>query len=474
MNKVVSAVIDSLLSTSTQADARASLGLGSLSTQSGIFSGTHSGTSSGTNTGDQTNIAGNAGTVSSIGNLTGVITSSNRATSIANNALSIAKTNGLQAALDGKQIIAVSRATYEGRPIYPAEIYIDDFPMIGGGSAILTFSGIQYDRPVYSSGSYDVYWDGSGNWVIYDHSYPEISWYSGEDVPVPQQVTSWSPGPASTGAPVVTASANITPAAISIGELIRYGDSAPFDWYISIGVGIDTSWELIVNPDSVNKAIQVDPYSSLSSLGAGGIGQGLITAGSEFDARTILGSGSTGDQLFTSIAQSDARSILESGTIGDQLFIAETLDETRSVLGVISRVTTSNIFASSTTPVAIPELAFPVEANKTYKIDIGFVIQSSATPGYQVTMTYPTNSRTGEGHALSIHGANVKGMNLGATSVAINRDTAGNPNGTIGVTGHIYLRPTSSGNVTFTTSHQSAGGGSTGLVSGSGIFATKL
>lgn len=47
------------------------------------FSGTHSGTSSGTNTGDQTNISGNAATVTTNANLTGPITSVGNATSIA-------------------------------------------------------------------------------------------------------------------------------------------------------------------------------------------------------------------------------------------------------------------------------------------------------------------------------------------------------------------------------------------------------
>jgi len=59
--------------------ARTNLGLGSLATQSGTFSGT----SSGTNTGDQTNITGNAATVTTNANLTGPITSVGNATSIA-------------------------------------------------------------------------------------------------------------------------------------------------------------------------------------------------------------------------------------------------------------------------------------------------------------------------------------------------------------------------------------------------------
>ncbi len=58
---------------------RATLGLGSLATQSGTFSGT----SSGVNTGDQINIPGNAATVTTNANLTGPITSVGNATTIA-------------------------------------------------------------------------------------------------------------------------------------------------------------------------------------------------------------------------------------------------------------------------------------------------------------------------------------------------------------------------------------------------------
>ena len=97
--------------TATGASAtRTALGLGTLATQSGTFSGT----SSGTNTGDQTNIAGNAATVTTNANLTGPVTSVGNATAIADGALSIAKTSGLQTALDAKADKAISIRTYTG------------------------------------------------------------------------------------------------------------------------------------------------------------------------------------------------------------------------------------------------------------------------------------------------------------------------------------------------------------------------
>jgi oxalate decarboxylase/phosphoglucose isomerase-like protein (cupin superfamily) len=68
-----------LLDDADAAAQRATLGLGSLATQSGTFSGT----SSGVNTGDQINITGNAATVTTNANLTGPITSVGNATTIA-------------------------------------------------------------------------------------------------------------------------------------------------------------------------------------------------------------------------------------------------------------------------------------------------------------------------------------------------------------------------------------------------------
>ncbi len=73
-----------LLDDAAASDQRTTLGLGTLATQSGTFSGT----SSGTNTGDQTNITGNAATVTTNANLTGPVTSTGNTTAIANGAIS--------------------------------------------------------------------------------------------------------------------------------------------------------------------------------------------------------------------------------------------------------------------------------------------------------------------------------------------------------------------------------------------------
>jgi hypothetical protein len=72
-----------LLASADASALRTLLGLGSLATQSGAFSGS----SSGTNTGDQINITGNAATVTTNANLTGVVTSVGNATSIADRAI---------------------------------------------------------------------------------------------------------------------------------------------------------------------------------------------------------------------------------------------------------------------------------------------------------------------------------------------------------------------------------------------------
>ncbi len=61
------------------------------------ISGTHTGTSSGSNTGDQTNITGNAATVTTNANLTGDVTSTGNATTIANDSVTYAKIQNVSA-----------------------------------------------------------------------------------------------------------------------------------------------------------------------------------------------------------------------------------------------------------------------------------------------------------------------------------------------------------------------------------------
>ena len=90
----------------------------------------------------QTDIAGSAATVASIGNLTGVVTSTNRATSIADAALSIAKTSGLQTALDAKAPLAsptlTGITTITGSGAASASTSIVSGSVFSGGTTLTT------------------------------------------------------------------------------------------------------------------------------------------------------------------------------------------------------------------------------------------------------------------------------------------------------------------------------------------------
>lgn len=219
---------------------------------------------------------------------------------------------------------------------------------------------------------------------------------------------------------------------------------------------------------------QFSDLSATVSFDAGTFSVGAIT-GSTFEAGSSVTFNATTYTYGTGAASAHRFALNGGAATGEALFTAVSASAARTTLGLISRVTTADVFATSTTPVAIPELTFPVEAGKHYRVDANLVIQSSATPGYQLTMTYPNNARTGQGYSWTLHAANQKIPTLAATSMTWNPNTTGNPNVTIGVTGYAYLRPTASGNVTFTTSHQAGGSGaSTGPLTGSTIIVTEL
>lgn len=83
-------IFNSVGSYSASAGLTFNSGSNSLSVTGTITASNFSGSSSGTNTGDQVNISGNAATVTTNANLTGVVTSVGNATSIASGAITSA------------------------------------------------------------------------------------------------------------------------------------------------------------------------------------------------------------------------------------------------------------------------------------------------------------------------------------------------------------------------------------------------
>ena len=106
---------------------------------------------SGTNTGDQTNISGNAATVTTNANLTGIVTSIGNATAIADNALSIAKTSGLQTALDSK--LNLTGGTLTGNLSMASNLIFDGTRKIIGGTGTTADLTFQTTSGVGATGS---------------------------------------------------------------------------------------------------------------------------------------------------------------------------------------------------------------------------------------------------------------------------------------------------------------------------------
>jgi hypothetical protein len=134
------------------ATARTNLGLGTLATQSGTFSGT----SSGTNTGDQTNISGNAATVTTNANLTGPVTSVGNATAIAAGAITNTMlANGAVANLSGTNTGDQSifkNIAVAGQSTVVADTTNDTLTLVAGANITLTTDALTDTVTITASG----------------------------------------------------------------------------------------------------------------------------------------------------------------------------------------------------------------------------------------------------------------------------------------------------------------------------------
>ena len=107
------------------------------------------------------NIGGNAATVTTNANLTGVVTSTGNATAIADAALSIAKTSGLQTAIDGKVADAINDAT---TTIAPSQNAVFDALALKANLASPTFTGT-VTAPIYASTPQALTYGSTINWT---------------------------------------------------------------------------------------------------------------------------------------------------------------------------------------------------------------------------------------------------------------------------------------------------------------------
>ena len=124
-------------------------GIATAATANGTVTG--SGTTSGSNTGDQTNITGNAATVTTNANLTGIVTSTGNATAIANGAIAVAKLTGTLPVANGGT--GVTASTGSGSNVLNTSPTLVS-PVLGAatGTSLTTTGAVSGSEVIASNG----------------------------------------------------------------------------------------------------------------------------------------------------------------------------------------------------------------------------------------------------------------------------------------------------------------------------------
>lgn len=160
---------------------------------------------------------------------------------------------------------------------------------------------------------------------------------------------------------------------------------------------------------------------------------------------------------------------------GQALSSAESAELRASLVVDLSRTTkilTEDVAANSTTPVALSDLTFAVEAGEIYKVDFSFLLSASTNLPHQIRMSYPSGSAA-FGDLVGFYRYVDQLPAPGSTTVELRTSTAGAASGGAH-SGYAVLRPPSSGTVIFDLYQYSAGSDTVTALAGSWVSATKL
>lgn len=113
-------------------------------------------------------------------------------------------------------------------------------PMVG------IYQGENTGKPLYygASSPTNPYISWEGSFFILHTGDNAGTFVSYEDVPTPELVTNWVPQGGATGIPIIIVVPNID--AVTVGQLCRVGNAAPYRWWIADTAGVGTTtWSLL-------------------------------------------------------------------------------------------------------------------------------------------------------------------------------------------------------------------------------------